>query len=567
MSIDLRGNPFYLDDKGIKWVEDTLTGMTEDEKIQHLFFPALFNYDEASIDSLLGKLHPAGVMFRPCTAKEAVEATNFLRKKSKIPMLIAANLERGGNGIAVEGTMIGAPMGIAATEDYEENARRLGTLCAREGKAVGANWAFAPVIDIDSNFRNPITNTRTFGSDPGKVAACGKAYTTACQELGVAVSIKHFPGDGRDERDQHLVTSINDLGCEEWMDTYGRAYKESIDAGALTVMIGHIMQPAWQKRLNPELRDEDILPGSLSPELVGEKGLLRGVLGFNGLIVTDASTMAGFTIPMERRKAVPHAIASGADVFLFNRNLEEDLEYMRAGVAEGVVTKERLDEAVMRILALKAALKLHEQAEELTVGDAMEVLGCPEHLEWARTIAQKSITLVKKQPGVLPLDPAKKRVLYYPIEAEQGVSYSAKAGVCAEFQTLLEREGFEVTVFSPDATHEGSVTRSDYFQGNYDYIIYVANMVTKSNQTTVRIEWQQPMGANCPHYISCIPTIFISVENPYHLLDVPRVKTFINTYCSENIVLHELMEKLMGRAAFEGTSPVDAFCGKWDTRL
>ena len=109
--------------------------------------------------------------------------------------------------------------------------------------------------------------------------------------------------------------------------------------------------------------------------------------------------------------------------------------------------------------------------------------------------------------------------------------------------------------------------RSDFYTENYDYIIYLANLVTKSNQTTVRIEWQQPMGANCPHYLTSIPTIFISGENPYHLLDVPRVKTYINTYSSDKIVLEELVEKLMGRSEFEGTSPVDAFCGKWDARL
>ena len=92
-------------------------------------------------------------------------------------------------------------------------------------------------------------------------------------------------------------------------------------------------------------------------------------------------------------------------------------------------------------------------------------------------------------------------------------------------------------------------------------------MATKSNQTAVRIEWQQPMGANCPHYINSIPTIFISVENPYHLQDVPRVKTFINAYYSDSRVLKALVEKLMGRDSFRGTSPIDPFCGKWDARL
>ena len=564
---DYRAKPFNLDDEDVAWVEKTFSEMTEDEKIQSLFFPCMRNYDEASIDELLDTLHPCGVMYRPCSAEEAVNATNMFRKKCKIPMLIAANLEKGGNGIVNEGTLIGAPLQIAATDNVE-NARRLGILCAREGKAVGANYAFAPIIDIDYNFRNPITNTRTFGSDPARVAAFGAAYTEECQKLGVCVSIKHFPGDGRDERDQHLVTSINDMSCEDWMATYGNNYKASIDKGALTVMVGHIMQPAWQKRINPDLKDEDIMPATLSPELIGPEGLLRKYLGFNGVICTDATTMAGFTIPMDRSKSVPYSIACGADIFLFNKNMEEDLEYMRKGVADGVITKERLDEAVKRVLALKAALKLYKQTEDLKVEDALAVLGCEEHQQWAKEVADQAVTLVKEEKGVLPLDPVhKKRVLYCPIDSEQGVSYSVKAGVCDHFKQLLEKEGFEVTTFVPAPMFEGKTPRQDEVTKGYDYIIYLANMSTKSNQTTVRIEWQQPMGANCPHYVNSVPTIFISVENPYHLLDVPRVKTFINAYNSNDYVLDAIIDKIMGRSEFKGKNPVDPFCGKWDTRL
>ena len=564
---DYRAKPFYLDDEDVAWVEKTFSEMTEDEKIQSLFFPCMRNYDEASIDELLNTLHPCGVMYRPCSAEEAVNATNMFRKKCKIPMLIAANLEKGGNGIVNEGTLIGAPLEIAATDNIE-NARRLGILCAREGKAVGANYAFAPIIDIDYNFRNPITNTRTFGSDPARVAAFGAAYTEECQKLGVCVSIKHFPGDGRDERDQHLVTSINDLSCEDWMATYGNNYKASIDKGALTVMVGHIMQPAWQKRINPDLKDEDIMPATLSPELIGPEGLLRKYLGFNGVICTDATTMAGFTIPMDRSKSVPYSIACGADIFLFNKNMAEDLEYMRKGVQDGIITKERLDEAVKRVLALKAALKLYKQTEDLKLDDALAVLGCEEHQQWAKEVADQAVTLVKEEKGVLPLDPVhKKRVLYCPIESEQGVSYSVKAGVCDHFKQLLEKEGFEVTTFVPAPMFEGKTPRQDEVTKGYDYIIYLANMSTKSNQTTVRIEWQQPMGANCPHYVNSVPTIFISVENPYHLLDVPRIKTFINAYNSNDYVLDAIIDKIMGRSEFKGKNPVDPFCGKWDTRL
>ena len=122
-------------------------------------------------------------------------------------------------------------------------------------------------------------------------------------------------------------------------------------------------------------------------------------------------------------------------------------------------------------------------------------------------------------------------------------------------------------IFEPKSFFEGSIERTTDFIATYDAILYVANLSAKSNQATVRIEWAQPMGANGPHYLASIPTIFVSIENPYHLIDVPRVKTFINTYNANDNVLDALVEKLLGRSPFKGQSPVDAFCGRWATRL
>ena len=109
--------------------------------------------------------------------------------------------------------------------------------------------------------------------------------------------------------------------------------------------------------------------------------------------------------------------------------------------------------------------------------------------------------------------------------------------------------------------------RYDEYVKNYDKMIYFCALATKSNQTSVRIEWSQPMGANCPNYVTAIPTIFISVENPYHLLDAPRIKNFINAYTNTNEIIDAIIDKLMGRSEFKGTTPVDAFCGMWDTKL
>jgi len=352
----MQQKPFNLSAADLDWVQSTLASLSLEDKVGQLFCGISRLMTEEEYLDTLKICKPGGIMYRPGSLEEAVRFSGVLHQHSQVPMLVAANLERGGNGIVFEGTQLGSPLEVAATGDVEM-ARKLGEICGREGAAVGANWAFAPIIDIDYNFRNPITNIRTFGSNPERVRDMGVAYVQAVQAHGVAASIKHFPGDGCDERDQHLVTSINNKTVAEWDATFGEAYRASIEAGALTVMVGHIMQPAYSKKLRPGIADADILPASLAPELMGD--LLRGQLGFNGLVVTDATTMAGFTIPMPRSQAVPASIAAGADMFLFTRNLEEDYGFMLEGVKNGTISAERLDEAVMRILGLKAALKLH----------------------------------------------------------------------------------------------------------------------------------------------------------------------------------------------------------------
>jgi len=564
--IDLKANPFYLDEGAIAWVEKTLAQMTTEEKAGQLFCVLFKEAKPEEFDYVYSIMSPGGCMYRVVPTARAVAATQELRSRSKVPLLIAANLEKGGNGIVTEGTLVGSPMEIAATDDVQV-ALNMAEACALEAMAVGANWAFAPIIDIDTNFRNPITNTRTFGSDPERVKRMGEAYVKRVQQLGLAASIKHFPGDGQDERDQHLVTSINDLDCETWMATYGQAYKAGIAAGSLTAMVGHIMQPAWSRRLNPDIKDEEIMPGTLSSELM--QGLLRGELGFNGLICTDATTMAGYTLAMSRRRAVPESIARGGDMFLFARNLEEDYNFMLNGIRDGIITPKRLDEAVTRVLATKAALGLHKGATPISAGAAAEVVGCARHHAWAEECADKAITLVKEQPGVLPITPQRyPRVLFYTVEPPAGGegNYQVQPA-CAKVKSLLEAEGFQIDEFVPQPYGEGFTTKYEAILKEYDLILYVANLSTKSNQTVVRIEWKQPMGADCGHYINDVPTVFVSLENPYHLLDFPRVKTYINCYSNNDHCIHQLVEKLTGRSEFKGISPVDAFCGKWDAHL
>ncbi len=569
--MDLRGNPFYLSEEDIAWVNETLASMSEDDKLRQLFCLITYNDEESYCRYIGEEVRPGGFMSRTMPPEQCISAVEKMQKYSKIPMLVAANFEAGGNGMISGGTLFGRPMEVAATGEIEQ-ARRLGEVCGTEGAAVGANWAFAPIIDIDSNWRNPITNTRTFGSDPALVREMGRAYVTEVQKHGLAASIKHFPGDGQDERDQHVAPSINDLSCTAWDNTYGAAYQACIDAGAKTVMVGHIMLPSYTRYFRPGIRDAEILPATVSRELVTD--LLREKLGFNGLIVTDSTTMAGIASLLPREKMVPMTIAAGCDMFLFTKSLEEDLSFMRRGYETGVITPERLEEAVTRILALKASLKLHEKQKNGTLVPSLEeakkVIGQKRFLDWSRECADRAITLVKEEKGVLPITPERyPRLLFYPLEnkAEGTTIFNVDESENAKLLAALRREGFDVTEFQPSAGFEGMMTPVSDVTDHYDLILYAASLQTKSNQTVVRIEWANPMGANVPIYTHTVPTVFVSLENPYHLVDVPQIRTYINCYCGSDVVIASLIEKLTGRDTFCGKSPIDPFCGKWEAAI
>lgn len=560
--MDLKAKPFYLSNEDIQWVEETKASLSLDEKLGQLFFPIGYSPNEQYLQYEILAKNPGGLMFRTGKTEELFAAHTYLQTHSKVPMLLAANLESGGDGIVEEGTPFGKQLQVAATGDPEQ-AYRLGKISCSEGQAVGCNYAFAPVVDIDYNYHSPITNVRTYGSDPEMVKKCGLAYMRGAKECESAVSIKHFPGDGVDEVDQHILTSVNSLSCEEWDKTYGNVYQALIDEGALSVMVGHIAMPAYQKKFNPKL-PKKLMPASLSPELL--QNLLREQLGFNGMIITDASPMVGFLCAMDRKKSVPYCIEAGCDMILFNKDYDEDIQFMKNGYKEGILSEKRLDEAVTRILAMKAALKLHMKRTEGTLAPQKEnlpVIGCRKHVAWAKECADKAVTLVKDTQNLLPINSKKhKRVLY---EILGGCASEER--VAKTFVTLMESEGFEMIPYVKevfDFTKPIKFESVTEFRNKYDLVIYLGNVENASNKTTARLNWHTIFGAgnNIPWFVEVVPTMFVSLQIPYHLLDVPMIKTYINAYSNHDYAIEAVVDKILGKSEFKGISPMDPFCGK-----
>lgn len=590
--VDMKANPFYLSDEDCKWVEDTIAGMSLDEKIGQLFFNMGSSRDEEYLKMTVNKYHIGGIRYNPATADEVYEQNRILQENSKIPLIIACNTENGGDGACVDGTTIGSQTKIGATRNVQY-AYNLGHMSNKEAAAIGCNLSFAPVSDILYNWENPVIGLRTYGNEVDRVVEMTKAYMDGAHaNPGFCCAAKHFPGDGLDFRDQHVANSVNDFSCAEWDETFGRVYQNLIDNGLEAIMAGHIMQPAYTRHFNPEIADDDIMPATLSPELIN--GLLRTKLGFNGMVLTDASHMVGLTCRMKRCDLMPAAIAAGIDMFLFFNDMDEDFEAMKQGYLDGRITEERLSDALHRILALKAHMGLHKKAKADLVpprGQVHEIVGCAEHKAMQKEISEKAVTLVKyKDEGVLPMIPEKyKRIMIVYVKGLEAPGLGAlmhKTGVspAEKLKGKLEEKGFEVFIYeSPiqkllkEAAEGGKPNINLYFAGKDTIKDFVAKQdliitlvdIAGGFQPVARPSFGMTKGGGeIPWYVHEIPVIVIGTRQPFVLADIPQARTYINTYDVLDTTFDALVEKLMkGPEAFEGQDPVDSYCGVWDTRL
>ncbi|WP_251043415.1 gluconokinase, GntK/IdnK-type [Arthrobacter sp. ISL-48] len=577
--VDLQAAPFNLDDAAIAWVESVLGSMTLEEKIGQLFINHNNDYSPEYLDGVLDAYHVGGMRYRPGPSSAVQEHIRYAQSKTKVPLLIASNPEMGGAGSCDDGTFVCTHLQAGSHPD-KSIARQMGQVAGAETAALGCNWAFAPVVDIHYNWRNTVISTRSFGNTPEIVVERAKEYFDGISESPTVCAMKHFPGDGVDERDQHVVTSYNTLGYEEWNRSYGHVYRELIGHGVQSIMIGHIGAPELSRHFRPGMADRDILPATLSPELLQD--LLRGELGFNGLILTDASQMIGLTQAMKRKDLVPATIAAGCDMFLFFRNPAEDFQYMMDGYKSGIITEQRLHNALRRILALKASLGLHTtpRAELVPPQEALAVIGSEAHRAVAAEIADKTVTLVKDTANNLPVTPeTHKRIRLYGISGGSDFTRGDPLAYLGIVQDELEKAGFEVHLFRTAEQREAAGETGTNFMSviseeatgdyaeKYDAALVFANVKGFAQEAAIRIKWSSPMAAEIPWYATEVPTIFVSLNQPNHLIDVPMVRTAIHAHAGTREAIRATVEKIQGKSEFQGTFNENVFCNSFDTRL
>ncbi|MCW1411599.1 glycoside hydrolase family 3 protein [Rhizobium sp. 1AS11] len=553
---ELRKAPFNLDDAAISWIRDVYASLDLDDKIGQLFTLIMIGTDEEDFKRI-ASLRPGGVT-RFFTADLELErrVISDLVAKSKVPPIISADLEGSRHSFAF-GTPVLGQLGLAAVDDVQATEKS-SEILAREGRAMGVRWSFTPVIDINNAFRSPIVGTRSYGSDVNKIERHAVAHVHGLQRNGVAATAKHWPGEGYDDRDQHLVTTTNPFSMDEWKETFGRLYGTLIAEGVLAIMSGHISLPAYVRSKMPDAGLEAFRPASVSRLL--NVDLLRDELGFNGIIVSDATPMGGLSAWGHHLDTLPDIIANGCDMILFSDAPEEDMAAVKAAVEDGRIAQERLEEAVLRVLALKAHLKLFQPSDVLP--DAAEVrhlLAHPDSVAASREYIGRSPTLVKDVNGIFPLDPAKtKRVLL----VDGGIIHPLMPQP-PEFllPALLRKEGFEVTIDRPDI-----VPTPD----DFDLVLYALGDESLLVRGRIFVDWHRMGGGGLFKAMyrpwTNIPSVMISFGHPYHLYDAPRVPAYINAYSTMDSVQEAVVDCMLGRKPFLGTNPVDPFCGLEDAR-
>src|SRR5262245_47842909 len=421
--------PAQLTKDGRRWAAQTLKKLSLEEKVGQMlnirYFTDFQNFDSDNyrqfrdqmrkyhIGSITLTVHVDGPLLLRNPPLEVASIANQLQRDSKLPLLIAADLER---GLASRATSVPAfpyAMAFGAT-GKTEYAEKFGSITAEEARAVGIHWDFFPVADVNSNPSNPIINTRSFGEDPDAVAAMVAAFVRGAKAHGMLTTAKHFPGHGDTSTDSHLGTAKVDGNLARLESVELPPFRKAIDAGVDSVMIAHLTVPA----LEP---DPDKV-ATTSRKTVS--GVLREQMGFKNLIVTDALEMRGLTNlyppghgnPAGR--AAVDAVKAGNDVILLPTDLDGAFRGLVDAVKKGEIPQSRIDASVKRILELKASLGLHK-ARLVDLEQAPYLVSKQEDMQFAQQVADEAVTLVRDNGKALPLPKVRPFVTESEVQAQK----------------------------------------------------------------------------------------------------------------------------------------------------
>lgn len=384
----------------VEWVEGILGEMTLEERVGQLLMPDTTGVlvheaseEYARLVHAIEQLGVGGFIIYNGDALTTAALANRLQRRARVPLWFASDFE-GGVGMQLRGgTRLPRAMALAATNDME-SAAQAARITAREGRAIGVHVNFYPVLDVNNNPSNPIINTRAFSDTPETVANWGTAFIRAAQDAGQIATAKHFPGHGDTSLDSHILLPTLDASRERLMEIELPPFRTAVGRGVRAIMTAHIAVPALEDGTQGNR------PATLSPALVD--GILRREFGFDGLVFTDALSMGAISNAYATGEAAVLAVMAGCDVALYPLDVAAAHAALLDAVAQGRLSRERIDASVRRILHAKAWCGLQHE-REVSLDNVWDVLASPAHMTTARELFENAVTLVRDPRGLLPL--------------------------------------------------------------------------------------------------------------------------------------------------------------------
>ncbi len=574
-----RTGPVRLTRDGEKWAEKTLRKLTLEEKVGQVFMiwcrasflnvenPEYLQWREDMqkyhVGSFAMTVHVDGPYLLRSEPYEAAELLNRLQSESKLPLLFAADFERGVS-MRLLGTTV-FPHAMAFGGDGKvEDAETFGSITALESRAIGIHWNFFPDADVNSNPANPIINTRSFGEDPKQVGDLVAAYIKGAHEGGMLTTVKHFPGHGDTATDSHLgVASVN--GDRAHLDSIELPpFRQAIAAGVDSVMVAHVTVPALDSDPNHV--------ATISAAIVSD--LLEKQLGFKGIIVTDALDMAGLTHLFANNigRAAVEAFKAGNDLLLIPADFPASYTAMLQAVQSGEISRERLDHSVLKILKTKASLGLQD-ARAVDVKALANLVGKPGNLAFGQQVADAAITLVRDNGKVLPL----KSSLKYQGTAKAGLPYTTQEEtrsnqtVAVLFSEDVRTEsgrvfGREFRARIPDARvlyvdPRIAAGMSDEVLKAVDEaktVVAAVYVVPTAGRVGNAVAMEDATGSLLKHLLdrAAGKTVVVAMGNPYLAADFPRTENYMCTFSNASVSELGAVKALFGEIAIRGHLPV-----------
>lgn len=536
------------------WVESTLRKMTIDEKIGQLLFTTYHgSFTATDSDAYRQLVHdvqdlhvggfivithgsPLGIV--KSQAYPTAVLANQLQAKSKLPLLIGADFERGTAMRYDEGTSFPTAMAVAAAGNPKD-AYTMGKITALEARATGVQWIYAPDSDVNNNPGNPIINTRSFGENPQRVAEYVSAFVKGVEDNGGLSTAKHFPGHGDTAADSHIDLPVIPANRDRLEHLELVPFRAAISSGVSSVMTGHLSVPAIEPDSNT--------PATLSHNILN--GLLRNELGYHGLIVTDAMDMGGITVRFSPGEAAVRAVAAGADCLLMPPVPDAAFESLQGAVKSGRISRERLDESVRRILQAKARLGLN--ASRLVDVNALNhKFGSDAWQKEAQDISDRGVTLLRDTPHRLPLDGAK------PLRALLLAFYADPEPYPGEDLERELRNRFDsVTTLRADTRFVNAGILKLPSPDSYDVAIIAFFVRVSDRKGNVDVPPEQAAMAE-QVYKTGKPVITVGLGSPYLIERFPQAETWLAAFGISEVAQISVARALFGEIPVRGHLPV-----------